>query len=52
MVGAIESSLADALAADRPQAFSAAVPELAHMVVATYLGEDAAREELAAATAA
>ena len=38
--------------ADRPQAFSAAVPELAHMVVATYLGEDAAREELAAATAA
>ena len=52
MVGAIESSLADALAADRPQAFSAAVLELAHMVVATYLGEDAAREELAAATAA
>ena len=52
MVGAIESSLADALAADGPPAFSAAVPELAHMVVATYLGEDAAREELAAATAA
>jgi hypothetical protein len=28
------------------------VPELAHMVVSTYLGEDAAGEELAAATAA
>jgi AcrR family transcriptional regulator len=52
MVGAIESSLADALAAGEPQDFSAAVPELAHMVVATYLGEDAAGEELAAATAA
>jgi AcrR family transcriptional regulator len=52
MVGAIESSLADALGAGQPQAFSAAIPELAHMVVATYLGEDAAGEELAAATAA
>jgi AcrR family transcriptional regulator len=52
MVGAIESSLTDALVAGEPQAFSAAVPELAHMVVATYLGEDAAGEELAAATAA
>jgi hypothetical protein len=52
MVGAIESSLADALVAGEPQVFAAAVPELAHMVVATYLGEDAAAEELAAATAA
>jgi AcrR family transcriptional regulator len=52
MVGAIESSLNDALAAGTPQAFSAAVPELTHMVVSTYLGEDAAGEELAAATAA
>jgi AcrR family transcriptional regulator len=51
LVGAIESSLSDALAAGEPDAFSAAVPELTHMVVATYLGEDAAGEELAAATA-
>jgi AcrR family transcriptional regulator len=52
MVGAIESTVVGALAAREPQAFTAAVPELAHMVVSTYLGEEAAGEELAAATAA
>ena len=52
MVGAIESTLTGALIAGEPQAFAAAVPELAHMVVAAYLGEAAAGEELAAATAA
>jgi AcrR family transcriptional regulator len=49
MVGAIESTLSDALAAGDPQAFTAAVPELAHMVVSAYLGEAAAGEEMAAA---
>lgn len=49
MVGAIESTLSDALIAGEPQAFAAAVPELAHMVVSAYLGEAAAGEELAAA---
>ena len=48
MVGAIESTVTGALVTGEPQAFAAAVPELAHMVVSTYLGEDAAGEELAA----
>ena len=52
MGGAIESTLVGALAAEDPGAFTAAVPELAHMVVSTYLGEEAAAEELAAARAA
>lgn len=52
MVGAVESTLAGALIAGEPHAFSAAVPELAHMIVSAYLGEDEAGEELAAATAA
>jgi AcrR family transcriptional regulator len=52
MVGAIESTVAAALVSGEPDSFAAAVPELAHMVVSTYLGEDAAGEELAAATAA
>lgn len=52
MVGAVESTLTGALAAGEPQAFAAAVPELTHMIVAAYLGEEAAGEELAAATAA
>jgi AcrR family transcriptional regulator len=51
MVGAIESAVSDALVAGQPGDFAAEVPELAHMVVSTYLGEDAAGEELAAATA-
>ncbi len=52
MAGAIEASLTGALAADDPGAFTAATPELTHMVVAAYLGEEDAGEELAAATAA
>ncbi len=48
MLGAIESSATAALAAGRPEAFAAAVPELAHMVIAAYLGEEAAAGELAA----
>jgi AcrR family transcriptional regulator len=52
MAGAVESTLTGALAGGEPQAFAAAVPELTHMIVATYLGEEAAGEELAAATAA
>jgi AcrR family transcriptional regulator len=49
MVGAIESALVSALAAGDPQAFTAAVPELTHMVVSAYLGEAAAGGEIAAA---
>jgi AcrR family transcriptional regulator len=52
MLGAVESTLTGALIAGEPQAFAAAVPELAHMVVSAYLGEAAAGEDLAAATAA
>jgi len=48
MAGAIESTLAGALAAGDPGAFAAAVPELTHMIVSTYLGDEAAAEELAA----
>ena len=49
MVGAIEATLTSALAAGEPAAFTAAIPELTHMIVATYLGEDAADEALAEA---
>jgi AcrR family transcriptional regulator len=52
MAGAIESTLTAALAAGEPAAFAAAIPELTHMIVSTYLGEDAAAEELAATRAA
>ena len=48
MAGAIESTLAGALAAGEPGAFAAAVPELTHMIVSAYLGDEAAAEELAA----
>jgi AcrR family transcriptional regulator len=48
MAGAIESTLAGALAAGDPGAFAGAVPELTHMIVSTYLGEEAAAEKLAA----
>jgi hypothetical protein len=50
--GAVESAAASALAAGEPRAFAESVPELAHMIVSTYLGEEAAGEELAALTAA
>ena len=52
MIGAIESTVINALVTGEPQAFAAAVPDLTHMIVATYFGEAAAAEELAAATAA
>jgi AcrR family transcriptional regulator len=52
MAGAVESTLTAALAAGEPAAFTAAVPELAHMIVSAYLGEDAAAEELEATRAA
>src|SRR5262245_44841963 len=42
MAGAVESTLTATLAAGEPAAFTAAVPELTHMIVSTYLGEDAA----------
>jgi AcrR family transcriptional regulator len=52
MAGAVESTLSAALAAGEPAAFAAAVPELTHMIVSAYLGEDAAAEELEATRAA
>jgi AcrR family transcriptional regulator len=52
MAGAIESTLAGALAVGDPATFAAAIPELSHMIVSAYLGEEAAGEELSAATAA
>ena len=52
MAGAIESTLTGALAAGDPAAFAATIPELTHMIVSAYLGEEAAGEELSAATAA
>jgi len=52
MAGAVESTLTAALAAGDPAAFTAAVPELTHMIVSTYLGEEAATEELDATRAA
>jgi hypothetical protein len=51
MAGAIESTLTGALAAGEPGAFAGAVPELTHMVVSAYLGDEAAAEELAATRA-
>lgn len=48
MAGAIESTLSGALATGDPGAFTGAVPELTHMIVSTYLGAEAAAEELAA----
>jgi AcrR family transcriptional regulator len=52
LIGAVEAAVAGALLSGRPRAFAAAVPELTHMIVSTYLGEDAAAEELAALSAA
>jgi AcrR family transcriptional regulator len=52
MAGAVESTLTAALAAGDPAAFTAAVPELTHMIVSAYLGEEAAAEELEATRAA
>jgi AcrR family transcriptional regulator len=47
MVGAIESSAAGALARGAPGDFAESIPELAHLIVAAYFGEKAAKEELA-----
>lgn len=52
MVGAVEAAVTSALVRFSPQEFTAAVPELAHMVLAAYFGDDAAGEELAALRAA
>lgn len=46
MVGAIERSVRARLAAGDPERLWAALPELMHLMVAPYLGEEAAREEL------
>jgi AcrR family transcriptional regulator len=52
MVGAVEAAVTSGLIRFSPQEFAAAVPELAHMVLAAYFGDDAAGEELAALRAA
>ena len=46
MVGAIDAAVVAALERDDPQSFAAVIPELAHMVVSAYFGEEAGREEL------
>ena len=50
LVGAVESALGSALARGEPEAFRSVVPELAHLIVSTYLGEEAAAAELSQAT--
>jgi AcrR family transcriptional regulator len=52
MVGTIEAAVVSALAKGRPESFAAAVPELGHLVVAAYFGDDAADEDMAALKAA
>jgi AcrR family transcriptional regulator len=46
MVGAIEGFVRAQIAAHRPERLWAAMPELMHLLVAPYLGDEAAREEL------
>jgi hypothetical protein len=46
MVSAVEAAVVSALVAGEPRLFAATVPELAHLVVAAFLGEEAARAEL------
>jgi AcrR family transcriptional regulator len=46
MVSAIDGAVVAALERDDPQSFAAVIPELAHMVVSAYFGEEAGREEL------
>lgn len=50
MLGAVDSAATSALAQGAPARFAAAAPELAHMIVAAYFGEEAAAEELARAS--
>ena len=52
MLGAVDSAATSALAQGDPARFAAAAPELAHMIVAAYFGEEAAAEELARASGA
>jgi AcrR family transcriptional regulator len=52
MVGAIEAAVIQALVRADPQDFAAAVPELAHMILAAYFGDEVAGKELAALRAA
>jgi AcrR family transcriptional regulator len=47
MVGAIEAAVTSALTRADPQDFADAVPELAHMVLAAYFGDEIAGEETA-----
>ncbi len=48
MISTIEVAVCEALQRDNPQSFEAAVGELAHLVIAAYFEEAAAREELTA----
>jgi AcrR family transcriptional regulator len=52
LAGAVESTLTRALVQDDPRAFGAAIPELTHMIVSAYLGEEPAAEDMEAASAA
>ncbi len=45
MVGAIEAAVTSALTRAEPEDFADAVPELAHMVLAAYFGDEIAGEE-------
>jgi AcrR family transcriptional regulator len=52
MVGAIEAAVTSSLTRAEPADFAAAVPELAHMILAAYFGDDIAGEETEALRAA
>jgi AcrR family transcriptional regulator len=52
MVGAIEAAVTRSLSRAEPEDFAAAVPELAHMILAAYFGDEIAGEETEALRAA
>lgn len=52
MVGAIEAAVTSALTRAKPRDFADAVPELAHMILAAYFGDEIAGEETGALRAA
>jgi AcrR family transcriptional regulator len=52
MVGAIEAAVTSSLTRADPEDFADAVPELAHMILAAYFGDDIAGEETAILRAA
>ncbi len=52
MVAAIEAAAVSALLKREPQRFATALPELAHLIVEAYFGEQAADEDRAALRAA